>query len=88
MESLQELSLSNQLPTININAIPNDQLSKEHRDKQAEVGGGGNEAIYTLFSNTMDSRSQVSSFDFFDFRRNRNIILTKPIRLFISVWYH
>jgi hypothetical protein len=59
LTTLQELAAKHTLPAVTISAISNETLPKELRDKQTAMGGADNEALYTMFAQSMEHRSNV-----------------------------
>ncbi|GAA5832284.1 hypothetical protein JCM11251_004307 [Rhodosporidiobolus azoricus] len=58
MPALQQIAAEHTLPAINITPIPAEVLPKELRDKQTlQSGGHSNEALYSMLSASIESRS-------------------------------
>lgn len=59
LATLQELATKHTIPAVSVSPIPSDTLPKELREKQTALGGADNEALYTMFAQSMEHRSNV-----------------------------
>jgi hypothetical protein len=63
MSSLQKLAQEHTLPALSLTPLPSEALPKELRDRQRAVPGvESNEGLFRMFSESMETRQNVSSF--------------------------
>lgn len=76
MSSLQKLAQEHTLPALSLTPLPSEALPKELRDRQRAVPGvESNEGLFRMFSESMETRQNVSRFVLF-------VSVPSPMHLF------